>query len=233
MKSLSQIEHHDEVVARQPVGLVEEQEPQAAGGAPDAQQVGVALPLGEHDHHDRGADADRLAGRQPGRAGGLPVGGGLTADLDGELEVLAVVEQALAAGAAAAVAPEDLVERLLDRDRRQEQQLLSLAESQRAQDLLHAIDPAQLDADAAHAAELDAVEVLVEPADLAGGAAELDVDAARDVLGSATQIVLLAGEPALEHVEVAAQPLERGERLVDLDDLGRDAMAEPDAGQLP
>jgi len=75
--------------------------------------------------------------------------------------------------------------------------------------------------------------VLVEPADLAGGAAELDVDAASDVLGGAAQVVLLAGEPGLEHVEVAAQALERRERLVDLDDLGRHAVAQPLAGELP
>src|SRR5213078_1636222 len=66
-----------------------------------------------------------------------------------------------------------------------------------------------------------------------GGAAQLDVDAAGDVLGRAAQIVLLAREPALEHVEVAAQALERGERIVDLDDLGRDAMAQPLARPLP
>ena len=41
----------------------------------------------------------------------------LAADLDDELDVLAVVEEALGAGAStAAVAPEDLVERLFDRD---------------------------------------------------------------------------------------------------------------------
>ena len=75
--------------------------------------------------------------------------------------------------------------------------------------------------------------MLVEPADLAGGAAELDVDAAGDVLGGAAQVVLLAGEPALEDVELAAQAVERGERLVDLDDLGRDAVAQPLPGLLP
>jgi len=68
-------------------------------------------------------------------AGSLPVGGGLAADLDGELEVLAVASSRRSPPARpAAVAPEDLVERVLDRDRRQEQQLLGLAEPQRAQD---------------------------------------------------------------------------------------------------
>ena len=47
-----------------------------------AQQGGVALPLGEHDHHQRRADADRLAGRQSGRVGDLPVRAGLAPDLD-------------------------------------------------------------------------------------------------------------------------------------------------------
>src|SRR4029079_13100179 len=100
--------------------------------------------------------------------------------LDGELEVLAVVEQALAATARpASVATEDLVERFLDRDRGHEQQLLGLAEAQRAKDLLHAIDAADLDADAVDAAEPDALELLVEAEDLAGGAPDLDAAHAR------------------------------------------------------
>src|SRR6185503_14742486 len=108
-------------------------------------------------------DADGFAGGELGGAGGLPGAGGLALDLDGQLEVLAVVEEALAAGAAAAaVAAEDLVEGLLDRDRGHEEQLLGFAQTQGAEDLLHAIDAADLDADAADAAEADAGELLVE-----------------------------------------------------------------------
>jgi hypothetical protein len=62
--------------------------PQAAAGAPRTQQVCVALRLGEHDHHDRRADTDRLVGRQPGRARGFPVGAPGAARAPGHLRRL-------------------------------------------------------------------------------------------------------------------------------------------------
>jgi hypothetical protein len=173
------------------VGLVEEQEPQAAAGAARPQEVRVALPLGEHDHHDRGADANRLAGRQPGRARRLPVARGLAPDLDGELEVLAVVEQALATGAPTAVAAEDLVQRLLDRDGRRTGLWASPVRAQIYS--MRSIGAAR--SDPADAAEVDAVELRDGPADLTAGAPELDIDAARDVSGP--QIVLLTRGAAL------------------------------------
>ena len=84
-----------------------------------------------------------------------------------------------------------------------------------------------------NAAELDAVELLVEAANLAVGAAHEDIDAARDVFGRTAKIVLLSSESRLENIEVVAQALEREQRLVDLCDLRGHATAEPFAGQSP
>ena len=191
-------------------------------------QVRVALPLGQDDHHERRADADGLARRQPRRARRLPRAVGLAPDLHAELDVLAVVENARRAGAlSAAVAPEDLVERLLDRACRQEQQLLRLAVAERAEDLIHALDAADLRADAVDAAEPEPGELVVQPAHLVGGLADLHVDAPRDVLGRAAQVGLLPRESPFEHIEVVAQALEARERLVDVGDLGGHATPGP------
>jgi hypothetical protein len=83
------------------------------------------------------------------------------------------------------------------------------------------------------AAEPDAIELLVEPADLAVRAADLDVDAARDVLGGAAQVLLLTTEAPLEDIEVIAESLEREQRLIDVRDLRRDSPAQPLAGRQP
>jgi predicted phosphoribosyltransferase len=109
-------------------------------GLLSAQQRRVALPLGEHDHHQRGADADRLARRQASGVGDLPVGAGLAADLDLEMDVLAVVEQPLPAGPTAAVARKISSSASSIGMSAWKEELLRRALAQRSQDLLHALD---------------------------------------------------------------------------------------------
>src|SRR6185312_10024416 len=125
----------------------------------------------------------------------------------------AVVEDPLPAGAAPAEAAEDLVERLLDRQVRLEEELLRGALAEGAQHLIHALDPPHLDADPRDAPEGDAVEALVQPPHGVGRLAQLHVEAARDVLGRAAEIELLGGEALFEETEVALEPLEGVERV--------------------
>src|SRR5690606_24380475 len=185
---LAELEEDGEVVLREAVRFVEEQEAQRAPGALAAEERGVALPLGEDDHHQRRADADGLARREPRRRSGLPGGAALALDLDGELDVFAVVEQALSAAPPARIATEHLVERFFDGQRRLKEQRLRRAVAQGREHLIHALDALHGDADPGDAAEAHAVEVLIESTHLAFRAAQLDVDAARDVLGGAAQV---------------------------------------------
>src|SRR5689334_10860776 len=123
------------------------------------EQRRVALPLRQHDHHERRADPDGFAGREPSRVGHLPIAAGLTPDLDLQLHVFAVVEQALAAAASARVAAENFVQGLLDGDLGLPEQALNAPLSKGAQHLFHLLDGVNADADAANAPEADTVEV--------------------------------------------------------------------------
>jgi hypothetical protein len=175
----------------------------------------------------RAADPDRLARRQPGRDRDLPVRPGDSPDLDLQVDVLAVVEQALTAGAAPTVAAEDLVEGLLDGEVLLEQQALRRALAQRSKHLLHLLDGLKTDTNPLDAAEADALQVLAQAGDLPARLADLHVDAASDILARAAEVALLPGEALLETRELVAETQERLARIVDLGDLRRQPTAQP------
>ena len=150
-----------------------------------AEEVRVALPLRQDDHHERSADADRFAGREARRRSHLPLGRGarLSLDLDDEVEVLAIIEELLRTGAASAsVTTEDLGERILEGQVRLEQELLHLAATQRAEDESHPLHTLHVHTNGSDAPEGDVHEIAIEAPNAGRRLAELDVDAARDVL---------------------------------------------------
>jgi len=63
VEDLAEREENTDIVVREAVGLIEKQKGERPGGLSSAQQVGVALPLREDDHHQRGTQADCLTWR--------------------------------------------------------------------------------------------------------------------------------------------------------------------------
>src|ERR1700730_17295831 len=114
VKRLAEVEKHTEIVVRETVRFVEEEEAQRAMRLLPTQKRRVALPFGEDHHHQGSADADRLTRRESRRIGDLPICASLASDLYLQVHILPVIEQTLSAGAPASIASENLVEGVLD-----------------------------------------------------------------------------------------------------------------------
>src|SRR5438132_9117185 len=108
--------------------------------SPAPQKCRIALPLRKNDHHERGTDADRLARREARRIDALPVRTRFATDLDLQVHVFPIIEQALPASTSAAVATENLVESILDREILLKQDSLGRSFTKRAENLLHPFD---------------------------------------------------------------------------------------------
>jgi len=92
VEALAQVEEHAQIVLRQPIRLVEEQQAECSERSLGTQKVGVALPGGQNHHHERRTDPDGLARGHPHGVGDFPVLARLPANFHLWLNVLSVIE---------------------------------------------------------------------------------------------------------------------------------------------
>ncbi|HET6585033.1 MAG TPA: hypothetical protein VFG69_16365 [Nannocystaceae bacterium] len=128
---------------------------------------------------------------------------------------------------------QQLVERLLERHRVPEQELLRRACAERVEHPRTPLVAPQRDLDAGDRTETNFGELVVEPPDLAVRASDVDLDRLRDVLRGPEQLRFLSLELRLQRDELAPQSAQPVERIVHLGNLCRDPSPQPVTNDHP